>query len=90
MRIITTALLAVLLGVHVQVAHSQDFGMPQTGPPIPPGDMINYCIYAGLIYSVGSQMCVAKGSPPLYCDQPIEAGGKKARAVWMTSTAERK
>jgi hypothetical protein len=41
------------------------------GATDPPGDMINYCIYAGLIYSVGSQMCVAKGSSPLYCDQPI-------------------
>jgi hypothetical protein len=85
MRIIATALLAFFLGVHLQVAYSQDSGMPQMGPPIAPGDMINYCIYAGLIYSVGSQMCVARGSPPLYCDQPVEAGGKRARAIWTTN-----
>ena len=57
--------------------------------PISPADMINYCVYAGLTYSVGSQICVMKGSPPLYCDQPAgpaqPAGVPRPRASWTTS-----
>jgi hypothetical protein len=40
-----------------------------------------------LIYSVGSQICVMKGSPPLYCDQPVASTRPevRARAGWTTS-----
>ena len=89
MRVLTPALLAIFLGVNVHVAYSQEFGMPQTGPLIAPTDMPNYCVYGSLIYSVGSQMCIVRGGPPLYCDQPVEAGGKRGRAIWTTNQAPR-
>src|SRR5215467_6971381 len=57
-------------------------------PPIPPSDMVNYCVYGGLVYSVGSQICIMKGSPPLYCDLPAAppaAGAPRPRAGWTTS-----
>jgi hypothetical protein len=67
-------------------AKAQDY---TPAPPIQPADMINYCVYGGLIYSVGSQICIMKGSPPLYCDQPAgpaqPAGVPRPRAQWTTS-----
>jgi hypothetical protein len=85
MRLVPKVLFAICLTIDAPVAYSQDFGVGQMGPPIAPADITNYCIYGSLIYSVGSQMCLVRGSPPLYCDQPLEAGGKRARALWTTS-----
>jgi hypothetical protein len=82
MRMIAAALLAAL----APAAQAQDY---TPAPPISPADMINYCVYGGLIYSVGSQICIIKGSPPLYCDQPAgpagPAGAPRPRASWTTS-----
>ena len=81
-KIITAAVLAAL----APAAQAQDY-TPQ--PPISSADMINYCVYGGLIYSVGSQICLMKGSPPLYCDQPAgpaqPPGAPRPRALWTTS-----
>jgi hypothetical protein len=85
MCVVRAAILATALAALPHAVHAQDF-VP--APPIAPGDMINYCVYGGLIYSVGSQICVMKGSPPLYCDQPAaatRAAEPKARASWTTS-----
>jgi hypothetical protein len=59
-----------------------------SAPLIAPSDMVNYCVYGGLVYSVGSQICIMKESPPLYCDQPAVpqgATGPRPRAGWTTS-----
>ena len=83
MRTIAAALFAAV----APAAQAQDY--PVTAPPISSADMINYCVYGGLIYSVGSQICIMKGSPPLYCDQPAgpaqPAGTPRPRALWTTS-----
>ena len=84
MRLVPKVLFAIWLNVSATVAYSQEFGTGM-GPPVAPADITNYCIYGSLLYSVGSQMCLARGSPPLYCDQPVEAGGKRARAIWTTN-----
>jgi hypothetical protein len=80
-------IVAALLAAAPHAALGQDY--PMASPPIAPTDMINYCIYGGLIYSVGSQICIMKGSPPLYCDQPAgpaqTPGGPRPRASWTTS-----
>jgi hypothetical protein len=79
-------LITTLLVAAPHAALAQDY--PMATPPIAPADMINYCIYGGLIYSVGSQMCIMKGSPPLYCDQPAPAqgaGAPRPRATWTTN-----
>ena len=89
MSLVTRTTLAAILAVLAPAAQAQDY-VPAT-PPISPADMINYCVYGGLIYSVGSQICIMKGSPPLYCDQPAaaaRAGGPaegRPRASWTTS-----
>jgi hypothetical protein len=86
MGVMMRTIAAALLAVAAPAAHAQDYA---PAPPIPPTDIINYCVYGGLIYSVGSQICVMKGSPPLYCDQPAgpaqPAGAPRPRAVWTTS-----
>lgn len=79
-------LIATLIAAAPHAALAQDY--PLATPPIAPQDIINYCIYGGLIYSVGSQMCIMKGSPPLYCDQPAPAqgaGAPRPRATWTTN-----
>ena len=86
MDVLARTTLVALLAAAPPVAHAQDY-VP--APPISPADMINYCVYGGLIYSVGSQICIMKGSPPLYCDQPAgpaQPGGvPRPRASWTTS-----
>jgi hypothetical protein len=86
MSLLKRTTLAALLAAVAPAAHAQDYA---PAPPISPADMINYCVYGGLIYSVGSQICVMKGSPPLYCDQPAgppgAAGAPRPRAGWTTS-----
>jgi hypothetical protein len=86
MGLLTRTILAALLAAATPSVHAQDYA---PAPPISPADMINYCVYAGLTYSVGSQICVMKGSPPLYCDQPAgpaqPAGVPRPRASWTTS-----
>jgi hypothetical protein len=85
MRAVTATLLAALLGVHAQGAHAQDIAPT---PPIAPADMFNYCVYAGLVYSVGSQICIVRGGPALYCDQrpaDTKAADAKNRASWTTN-----
>ena len=82
----TRAMIATLLAVTPHAVLAQDY--PTASPPISPADMVNYCVYGGLVYSVGSQICIMKGSPPLYCDQPAQAQGPAAprpRASWTTS-----
>jgi hypothetical protein len=87
MGVMTRTTAAALLAVLAPMARAQDY--PPASPPISPADMINYCVYGGLIYSVGSQICIMKGSPPLYCDQPAgpaqPAGTARPRASWTTS-----
>ena len=87
MSVMTRTIAAALLAVLAPAAHAQDYA--PASPPISPADMINYCVYGGLIYSVGSQICIMKGSPPLYCDQPAgpaqPAGAPRPRATWTTS-----
>jgi hypothetical protein len=81
-RTIATAVFAAV----APVALAQDYA--PAPPPISPADIVNYCVYGGLIYSVGSQICIMKGSPPLYCDQPAAppgAGAPRPRANWTTS-----
>jgi len=86
MHLLKETTFAALLAVPALAAQAQDYA---PAPPISPADMINYCVYGGLIYSVGSQICVMKGSPPLYCDQPAgpagPAGAARPRASWTTS-----
>jgi hypothetical protein len=85
MRAFTRAFLAAVLGVSLQAAYGQDFAPT---PPIAPADMFNYCVYGGLIYSVGSQICIVRGGPPLYCDQrPADARTpeSRTRASWTTN-----
>jgi hypothetical protein len=78
-------LIATLLAAAPHAVLAQDY--PAPSPPIAPSDMVNYCVYGGLVYSVGSQICIMKGSPPLYCDQPAPqgAGAPRPRAIWTTS-----
>ena len=79
-------MVATLLAVTPHAVLAQDY--PTASPPISPADMVNYCVYGGLVYSVGSQICIMKGSPPLYCDQPAQAqgaGAPRPRASWTTS-----
>ena len=75
---------AALLVVLAPAAHAQDYA---PAPPISSADMINYCVYGGLIYSVGSQMCIVRGGPPLYCEQALTdpRNGVRARAAWTTN-----
>ena len=85
MRAVTPALVAACLGVTAPAVSAQDI-MPT--PPIAPADMFNYCVYAGLVYSVGSQICIVRGGPPLYCDQrPADGRTPEARtrASWTTN-----
>ena len=81
MRAATGAFLAAFLGAHG--AQAQDLG--QMGLPIAPADMVNYCVYAGLIYSVGAQLCVVRGGPPLYCEQRPADPNARPRASWTTN-----
>jgi hypothetical protein len=87
MGLLTRTMLAMLLTATASAAQAQDY--PPAPLPISPADMINYCVYGGLLYSVGSQICIMKGSPPLYCDQPAgpaqPAGTPRPRASWTTS-----
>ena len=85
MRVITKTAAAALFLALASPALAQEYS---PAPPIAPSDMINYCVYGGLIYSVGSQICIMKGSPPLYCDQPAVPQGATAprpRASWTTN-----
>jgi hypothetical protein len=85
MRAATATFLAALLGVHAQAAHAQDIAPT---PPIAPADMFNYCVYAGLVYSVGSQICIVRGGPALYCDQraaDTRTADARTRAGWTTN-----
>ena|SRR5690242_6538203 len=83
MGLLIRTTLVALLAALAPAAQAQDYA---PAPPISPADMINYCVYGGLIYSVGSQICIMKGSPPLYCDQPAgPAGAPRPRASWTTS-----
>jgi hypothetical protein len=86
MGLLTRTTFAALFAAVAPAAQGQDY--PGSALPIAPTDMINYCVYGGQIYSVGSQICVMKGSPPLYCDQPAAAQGAgtpRPRATWTTS-----
>lgn len=86
MAFLPRTLIATLLAAAPHAVLAQDY--PLASLPIAPQDMINYCVYGGLIYSVGSQMCIMKGSPPLYCDQPAPppgAGAPRPRATWTTN-----
>ena len=78
--------IAILLAAVPHAVLAQEYS---PAPPIAPSDMINYCVYGGLIYSVGSQLCVVRGGPPLYCDQPAgpaqPPGAPRPRASWTTS-----
>lgn len=86
MRAVTRVLVAASLGVTAPAASAQD--MVPT-PPIAPADMFNYCIYAGLVYSVGSQICTVRGGPALYCEQQRSADPRnpdaRTRANWTTN-----
>jgi hypothetical protein len=85
MGVMTKTIAAALLAVLAPAAQAQDYA---PAPPISPADMINYCVYGGLVYSVGSQICIMKGSPPLYCDQPAApqgTAGPRPRAAWTTN-----
>jgi hypothetical protein len=85
MGLMTRMTVAAVLAAVPHLVLAQEYS---TAPPIAPSDMVNYCVYGGLIYSVGSQICIMKGSPPLYCDQPAAppaAGAPRARASWTTN-----
>jgi hypothetical protein len=85
MGVVTRTTIAMLLAAVPHTVLAQDY---TPAPPISPADIVNYCLYGGLTYSVGSQICVMKGSPPLYCDQPATpqgAAGPRPRAAWTTS-----
>ena len=87
MGAVTRTMVAVALAAIPPAAWAQDYA--PTPPPIAPAETIHYCVYGGLIYSVGSQICIMKGSPPLYCDQPAGPapvpGTARPRALWTTS-----
>ena len=86
MGVMSRTIAAALFAAVAPAAQAQDY--PPGAPPISSADMINYCVYGGLIYSVGSQICIMKGSPPLYCDQPAApqgAGAPRPRASWTTN-----
>ena len=85
MRGLRTAFACAILGAGTNAALAQDIG--QMAPPIPPAEMLNYCVYGGLIYSVGSQICLVRGGPPLYCDQAAAdpRNGGRTRATWTTN-----
>jgi hypothetical protein len=85
MRAVIAVFLAALLGVQARAAHAQDFAPT---PPIAPADMFNYCVYAGMVYSVGSQICIVRGGPPLYCEQrpaDTRTADARSRASWTTN-----
>lgn len=85
MGVVKRATVVALLATAPYTVLAQEYS---PAPPIAPSDMVNYCVYGGLIYSVGSQICLMKGSPPLYCDQPAAppgAGAPRPRAGWTTS-----
>jgi hypothetical protein len=85
MRAVTATFLAALAGIHPQAAHAQDIAPT---PPIAPADMFNYCVYGGLVHSVGSQICIVRGGPALYCDQrpaDTKAADARNRASWTTN-----
>jgi hypothetical protein len=85
MGLLTRTITATLLTAAPHAGLAQDYPL---SPPVAPADIMNYCVYGGLIYSVGSQICVMKGSPPLYCDHPAAAqrpGEPRPRASWTTS-----
>ena len=81
----TGVLIAAFLVIRAQAASAQDFGQPS--PPIAPAEIVNYCVYGGLVYSVGAQLCVVRGGPPLYCDQRVDTANPNARsrAFWTTN-----
>jgi len=85
MRAVKAAFAGAMLGVCAHAALAQDMG--QMAPPIPPADMLNYCVYGSLVYSVGSQICLVRGGPPLYCEQAPVAppNGARNRASWTTN-----
>jgi hypothetical protein len=85
MGLVTRTTLATVLAAVPHMVLAQEYS---PAPPIAPSDMVNYCVYGGLIYSVGSQICIMKGSPPLYCDQaavPQGAAAPRPRAAWTTN-----
>ncbi|MBV8751245.1 MAG: hypothetical protein JO328_00100 [Hyphomicrobiales bacterium] len=85
MGLLTRTMAAALIVAVPYTVLAQEYS---SAPPIAPSDMLNYCVYGGLVYSVGSQICIMKGSPPLYCDQPAVPQGATAprpRAMWTTS-----
>jgi hypothetical protein len=85
MRGIIGTVLAVFVGGQAQSAYAQDIAPT---PPIAPADMFNYCVCAGLVYSVGSQICIVRGGPALYCDQrpaDTRAADARNRASWTTN-----
>ena len=85
MGLVTRTTIAILLAGVPSAVLAQEYS---PAPPIAPTDMVNYCVYGGLVYSVGSQICIMKGSPPLYCDQPAAppaAGAPRPRASWTTN-----
>jgi hypothetical protein len=84
-RVIRTTVV-LMLALVPRAVLAQDYAPAPA--PIAPSDIVNYCLYGGLIYSVGSQICIMKGSPPLYCDQPAAPQGSAAprpRAAWTTN-----
>jgi hypothetical protein len=81
--------LTLLLFAHAAAA--QD-GSPRASEPsfvggsVPPTDLPsgigNYCVYANLIYSIGSPVCVGKTS--YICAPTTNDAGFNQRAYWTT------
>jgi Protein of unknown function (DUF1496) len=54
---------------------------PDMGPPIPPGDMANYCVYENRVYSLGSGVCF--GRTAFVC-VPSQGPATGNRAYWTS------
>ena len=82
--------------ISAQAARAQDQPPPVVPPPfvggaaIPPTDLSsgigNYCIYGGLIYSIGSPLCIGKTS--YICVPTTNILGFNQRGYWTTRPAD--
>jgi hypothetical protein len=76
---------AVLVGVLMARAGQAQVVTPP--PPVNQEGMMNFCIYANQIYSLGAQLCVPGSNVPLRCaaSEGAKSGG---RAFWAFDNKE--
>jgi Protein of unknown function (DUF1496) len=54
---------------------------PDMAPPIPPGDMANYCVYENRVYSLGSGVCFGRSA---FVCVPSQGPATGNRAYWTS------